>query len=67
MYEDVLFTTKVSEAIEEHAAHPTKPFWALHIVHTPLVVPDAYLARFVFIDHPVRRIGHAMIIFWITP
>lgn len=49
------------------AAHdPTTPmylFWAPHIVHAPLEVPQAYLDNFAFIDTKPRRFYAAMVNF----
>ena len=39
------------------AATPLFLFWAPHIVHTPLQLPDAYMAKFDFIA-PTDKPGH---------
>jgi len=65
VYEDQLFLNKVMEAVEER--NPTKPlfiFWAPHIVHTPLQVPNKELERFSFISDGPRRHYHAMV-YWV--
>lgn len=62
VYEDALFTARVLDAIA--SADPGAPFffvWAPHAVHEPYEVPAAYLAKFAFIDVPVRRFYAAML------
>ena len=42
-YEDSLFETQVMEVVKNHPLNPEEPFmlfWAPHIVHTPLQVPQ---------------------------
>ena len=62
VYEDALFAAHVLDAIA--SADPGAPFffvWAPHAVHEPYEVPAAYLAKFAFIDVPVRRFYAAML------
>jgi len=64
VFEDQLFADAVVSAIKDR--DPMKPFfifWAPHIVHTPLEVPQAYLDRFAFIDEKHRQFYHAMVNF----
>ena len=68
-YEDALFEQQVMEVVEKHP--PTSPlflFWAPHIVHTPLQVPQHFLDKFAFMeetDKPThnRQIYHSMVNF----
>jgi hypothetical protein len=65
-YEDALFEQQVMEVVEKHP--PSSPlflFWAPHIVHTPLQVPQHFLDKFAFMeetDKPThnRQIYHSM-------
>ncbi len=59
---DDLFLDEVLSVIAAH--DPATPFflsWTPHGVHSPLEVPDAYLARFGFISDPRRRFYAAMV------
>jgi hypothetical protein len=50
-YEDSLFASRVQGILQSHP--PEKPFfifWAPHLVHTSLMVPGAYLAKFDFMQ-----------------
>ena len=50
-YEEAMFTERVLQVVKNH--DPTKPlflYYAPHIVHTPLEVPDKYVKMFSFID-----------------
>jgi hypothetical protein len=66
-YEDALFEQQVMEVVEKHP--PSSPlflFWAPHIVHTPLQVPQHFLDKFAFMeetDKPThnRQIYHSMV------
>ena len=68
-YEDSLLEQQVLQTIAEHdAAEPLFLFWAPHIVHTPLQLPDSYMEQFDFIaptDKPThqRQRYHAMVHF----
>eukprot|EP00756_Hemistasia_phaeocysticola_P025858 Hpha_TRINITY_DN16029_c0_g1::TRINITY_DN16029_c0_g1_i1::g.119284::m.119284/K01135/ARSB; arylsulfatase B len=63
-YEDALFAEKVYHAIGTHdVSKPLFLFWAPHIVHAPLQVPDTFLARFADIDDQYRKFYHAMVNF----
>ena len=56
VYEDTFFVNETLAAIAER--DPTRPFfeiWAPHNIHAPLQVPDAYLAKFAFIEDPRRQ------------
>jgi arylsulfatase B len=61
-YEDEIF---VEEVLARIAAHdPSTPFmlfWAPHIAHAPLEVPQAYVDKFSFIDDMPRRMYAAMV------
>jgi arylsulfatase I/J len=57
-YEDSLLEQRVLRTIGAHdAATPLFLFWAPHIVHTPLQLPDAYMAKFDFMA-PTDKPGH---------
>ena len=61
-YEEDLFRDHVLDVINNH--DPSTPlflYYAPHIVHTPLQVPDSYLAKFSFIDDEHRKYYHAMV------
>jgi len=68
-YEDSLFEKHALALVEGHdAAVPLFLFFAPHIVHTPLQVPQEYADRFAFIaptDKPrhQRQVYHAMVSF----
>ena len=68
-YEDSLLEQEVLRTIGAHdAAEPLFLFWAPHIVHTPLQLPDEYMGKFDFIaptDKPThqRQRYHAMVNF----
>jgi len=64
VYEDLLFEGRVLEIIQRHnASTPLFLFWAPHNVHEPLQVPDAFLAKFNFINVPARHFYHSMVSF----
>ena len=61
-YEEGLFKTAVLDIIDKH--DPSTPlflYYAPHIVHTPLQVPNSYLEKFSFIDNSDRQHYHAMV------
>ena len=61
-YEEGLFKSTVMNIITEH--DPSTPlflYYAPHIVHTPLQVPNSYLMKFSFIDNSDRKYYHAMV------
>ena len=61
-YEEALFRDHVLDVIKNHdASMPLFLYYAPHIVHTPLQVPDSYLAKFSFIDDDHRKYYHAMV------
>lgn len=62
-YEEILFFNRVKETLEAHdPATPLFLFYAFHIVHAPLEVPQAYLDKFSFItDSETRQKYHAMV------
>lgn len=68
-YEDALFEQQVLRTVAEHnPATPYFLFWAPHIVHTPLQVPDEFYKKFAFVaedDKPTheRQTYHAMVDF----
>ena len=60
-YEEAMFTERVLQVVKNH--DPTQPlflYYAPHIVHTPLEVPDKYVKMFSFIDDHDRQYYHAM-------
>jgi len=62
VYEDALFTSRVLASI--NVTDPNVPFffvWTPHSVHEPYEVPAEYLAKFSFIDVPVRQFYAAMV------
>ncbi len=64
VYEDTIFEERVKTTIRNH--NPEKPlfmFWATHIVHGPLQVPDEQFAKFSFIDNVGRQKYHSMVNF----
>ncbi|XP_065191775.1 arylsulfatase B-like [Sycon ciliatum] len=61
-YEEALFKKHVLQVISSHPADtPLFLYYAPHIAHTPLQVPQDYLDRYAFIDTVDRRIYHAMV------
>lgn len=61
VYEEALFTERVKEVIHDHDTDdPLFLFWSMHLVHMPLQVPEAYLAKFAHVDDSYRRSMHAM-------
>ena len=61
-YEEGLFEQHLMTIVEQH--DPSQPlflYYAPHIVHTPLQVPQAYLDKFSFIDDHDRQYYHAMV------
>ena len=64
-YEDEIFAEEVLLRINNHdpTTGPFFLFWASHIVHEPLEVPQAYLDKFAFIDTKPRRLYAAMVNF----
>ena len=60
-YEEAMFTERVLQVVKHH--DPTKPlflYYAPHIVHSPLEVPENYAKMFSFIDDHDRQYYHAM-------
>ena len=61
-YEDALFAERVMQVIKNHdASTPLFLYYAPHIVHGPLEVPDRYAQKFSFIDYHSRQYYHAMV------
>jgi arylsulfatase B len=61
-YVDDIFLAEVLAAINAHdTSTPLFLSWMPHGVHSPLEVPDAYLAKFAFIPDPRRRAYAAMV------
>ena len=61
-YEEALFKERLLGIVEKH--DPSMPlflYYALHIAHTPLQVPDEYAKKFSFIGEENRQLYHAMI------
>jgi arylsulfatase B len=62
VYEDDLFTNRVLNIIAAHdPAQPLFLYWAPHIAHVPLEVPQAYVDKFSFINTSSRQLYMAMI------
>ena len=60
-YEEGLFKEHLVDVVNNHdASTPLFLYYAPHIVHTPLQVPDSYLQKFSFINNKDRQIYHAM-------
>ena len=60
-YEEALFTNRVLQVLRTHdSSKPLFLYYAPHIVHTPLEVPDKYVSMFSFIDDHDRQYYHAM-------
>ena len=61
-YEDALFAERLMKVIDNH--DPSTPlflYYAPHIAHGPLQVPDRYAQKFSFIDDHARQYYHAMV------
>ena len=60
-YEEALFTNRVLQVLRTHDQNkPLFLYYAPHIVHTPLEVPDRYVNMFSFINDHDRQYYHAM-------
>eukprot|EP01060_Flectonema_neradi_P009953 TRINITY_DN1710_c0_g1_i5.p1 TRINITY_DN1710_c0_g1~~TRINITY_DN1710_c0_g1_i5.p1 ORF type:complete len:526 (+),score=134.78 TRINITY_DN1710_c0_g1_i5:465-2042(+) len=64
-YEDTLFADQVIKSVGgwKEEDPPLFIFWAPHIVHAPLQVPQPYVDKFSFINDPPRQMYHAMVNF----
>ena len=62
-YEEALFKSHLLQVVNNHdpTASPLFLYYAPHIVHDPLQVPDDYLKQFSFIDDNNRQYYHAMV------
>ena len=61
-YEEALFRDHVLDVIKNHnTSTPLFLYYAPHIVHTPLQVPDRYLQKFSSINDSTRQYYHAMV------
>ena len=61
-YEEGFFRERILKIVQDHSTStPLFLYYAPHIVHTPLEVPDSYLAQFDFIDNDDRRHYMAMV------
>ena len=61
-YEEHLFGRYVVDIVNQHDAEkPLFLYYAPHIVHAPLQVPDEYRDKFSFIDEKKRHAGLAMV------
>ena len=61
-YEETLFKERVMSIINQYnSSSPLFLYYAAHLVHAPLEVPDSYLKKFSFIDNKDRQIYHAMV------
>ena len=61
-YEEGLFKEHLLQVVKSH--DPTRPlflYYAPHIVHAPLQVPERYHQKFSFIDDHDRQYYHAMV------
>ena len=61
-YEEALFLERLLSVVDNH--DPSTPlflYYAPHIAHRPLEVPDRYAKKFSFIDDQDRQYYHAMI------
>lgn len=61
-YEDALFKERLLQVVSSHNnSIPLFLYYAPHIVHGPLEVPDDYLKKFDFINDNQRQRYHAMV------
>ena len=61
-YEDALFAERLLHIVNSHdPSTPLYLYYAPHIAHRPLQVPDRYAQRFSFIDDENRQYYHAMV------
>ena len=61
-YEDALFAERLMKVVENHdPSIPLFLYYAPHIAHAPLEVPDRYAQKFSFIDDRRRQYDHAMV------
>ena len=61
-YEDGLFAERLMYIVNNHdPSTPLYLYYAPHIVHGPLQVPDRYAQKFSFIDDHSRQYYHAMV------
>ena len=61
-YEEGLFKERLLYVVNNHdTSKPLFLYYAPHIVHAPLQVPQTYLDMFRFIDNRDRRYYHAMV------
>jgi len=62
VYEDAVFNERVMNVLRTHnLSTPLFLFWAPHIVHMPLSVPNEWLDRFSAVDNIHRRFYHSMV------
>lgn len=61
-YEEALFKNHLLKLVNDHdpSSSPLFLYYAPHIVHNPLQVPDTYANQFNFIDDHDRQYYHAM-------
>ena len=61
-YEEGLFKERLLEVVKNHdASTPLFLYYAPHIVHWPLQVPQSYVDKFSFIPNSDRKYYHAMV------
>ena len=61
-YEEAIFRDRILNIVEDHSTStPLFLYYAPHLVHTPLDVPDSYLELFDFIDYEDRQHYMAMV------
>ena len=61
-YEEALFEERLMKIVNNHdTSTPLFLFYAAHLMHRPLEVPDRYVQKFSFIDDKNRQYYHAMV------
>lgn len=62
-YEDYLFANRALDVVNKHdpTVAPLLLYYAPHVAHAPLQVPDDYLHKFSFIKDNYRQRYHAMV------
>ena len=61
-YEEALFAERVLQIVNNHdTSTPLFLYYAPHLIHDPLQVPDRYLEKFSFIDYKPRQTYAAMV------
>ena len=61
-YEEALFEEKLMNIVNDHdTSTPLFLYYAAHLIHAPLQVPNKYVKKFSFIDDMNRQYYHAMV------